>query len=355
MQIQPLRLAIAGSGMRSRAVWQPHVDDDPGFELVGVQDIAESSLVKAYEAGRLTPERGFLDLKRMLAETAPAVLIVCPVHSAHAAAIEAGLDAGCHILVEKPFTTSLDDALRLTERAEELGVVLAVVQNWRTKSVGVALRAAVEAGVVGPVSHIFFRYLRDRELPHLPEYLFAEEDPMLYALTVHHVDLYRHVLGQEIARIEARSFHPPWSRYQSNSLVQLWMETDAGVAISYTGTISSRQSSLPWENLVVEGELGSLVNDSNFLDPPLLLCRRGETDPVDLTAAAPTREPSEQYVLADRAILANFRDAVLQGIEPISPARENLGTVAAVDAIRRALHSGRPVELEPLRVTPPAT
>jgi predicted dehydrogenase len=354
MSARSLRIAISGCGMRSRTVWQRHVDEDPALELVGVQDVAESSLEKAYELGRITPGQGFLELERMLAETTPDALIVAPVHSAHAAAIGAGLEAGCHILVEKPFATSLDAAIRLTTRAEELGLVLAVVQNWRTKSVGVALRAAVEEGLVGPVSHLLFRYLRDRELAHLPEYLFAEEDPMLYALTVHHVDLYRYVLGQEIAMVEARSFHPPWSRYRGDSLVQLWMETDGGVAISYAGTISSRQSSLPFENLVIEGERGSLVNDSNFLDPPLLLYRRGESEPVDLTADAPTRGPSDQYELADRAILGNFRDAVLRGAEPISPARENLGTVAALDAIRDALHSGRPVELEPLAAAPPA-
>jgi predicted dehydrogenase len=334
--------------MRSRTVWQRHLLDDPRFDLVGVQDVAHESLEKAFELGTIKAEHGYLSLPELLERARPDALVVCPVHLAHAEAIEAGLEANCHVLVEKPFTTSLDASVRLTADSESRGLVLGVVQNWRTKSVGSALRRAVQDGRVGRVSHVFFRYVRDRELPHLPGYLFDEAHPMLYALTVHHVDLFRYALDEEIVRVEARAFHPPWSRYRDPSVQHVWMETSGGVRISYVGTISSRNSHLPWENLVVEGELGSLVNESSFSDPPLLLSRRGE-EPVDLTADAPTRDPAEQYALADRAILGNFYDAIRNGAELISPARENLGTVAAVEAVREALDTGEPVVVPQFR------
>jgi len=256
-----LRIAICGSGNRSRSVWQRHLTELSGFEFVGVQDVHRPSLEQSLAEGRATEAQLFDDLETMLAETRPDALIVCPVHAAHASAAITALEHGCHVLVEKPFTTDLAEAVRVTELAEARGLVVGVVQNWRTKSAGRALKRALDDNLIGTVSHIFFRYLRDRELPSLPEYLFDEPDPMLYALTVHHVDLYRYVLGQEIVSVEGRDFHPPWSRYRHPSLVHLWMETDGGVAISYTGTISSRNNRLyPWENLIVEGELGSISN-----------------------------------------------------------------------------------------------
>jgi predicted dehydrogenase len=343
--VTTLRVAICGCGMRSRTVWQRHLGELPEFELVGVQDVHEPSLARALEEGTIAPDQAFATLDGMIEATKPDALLVCPVHSAHAAAAEAGLAAGCHVLVEKPFTTELSDAVRLADSAEERGLVLGVVQNWRTKSVGQALRRAVAEGAIGEVSHIFFRYVRDRELPHLPEYLFEEPEPMLYALTIHHVDLYRWILGQEIALVDGRSFGPRWSRYAHPSGMHVWMETEAGVGISYVGTVSSRSAHIPWENLLVEGELGTLVTDSNTFDPPLLLSRRGDPEPVDLTADVMTREPPDQYVLADRAILMNFQRAVTRGEPLISPARENIGTVAAVDAIRTSLREGRPVEV----------
>lgn len=347
--VTALRVAICGSGNRSRSVWQRHLRELDGFELVGVQDTHAASLARAVESGSITREETFLDLDEMLDRTKPDALIVCPVHSAHAGAAEAALRRDVHVLVEKPFTTRVVDAIRLADLAEQAGLQLGVVQNWRTKSVGQALRRAVEAGEIGQVSHVFFRYLRDRELPHLPDYLFDERDPMLYALTVHHVDLFRWALGVEITSVEGHAFHPPWSRYRHPSMVQVWFETDSGVVISYTGTISSRNGHhFNWEHFIVEGELGSIFNDSDFSDPPLLLSRRGDEALVDLTADVTERDPQQQYDLGDRRLLLNFAAAIQDGTPLIAPARDNIGTVAAVDATRIALDEGRAVRVADL-------
>src|SRR5947209_8303716 len=103
--MRDLRLAICGSGMRSRSVWQQHVTNVEGFELVGVQDVHPPSLEKSIEQGTITSEQAYDDWDRLLDETKPDAVIVCPVHSAHAAAATAAIERGCHVLVEKPFTT----------------------------------------------------------------------------------------------------------------------------------------------------------------------------------------------------------------------------------------------------------
>lgn len=327
-----LRVAICGSGMRSRSVWQRHVRDTDGLELVGVQDVSSDSLAQAVDAGTVTADQTYLDLDELLGASRPDVLLVCPVHAAHASAAAAGLEAGCHVLVEKPLSTTLSDACALVASARERDLRLGVVQNWRTKTVGRRLRQAVEEGLVGAVSHIFFRYLRDRELPHLPEYLFEEHDPLLYAMTIHHVDLFRYVLGQEIAHVEVRTARPRWSRYREPSVLQAWLETDGGVVIAYTATFSSRNAHLPLESLQVEGELGTLHNESAYFEPPLLLSRRGDDEPVDLTADEARRDSASQYVLGDRTILENFRDSVLSGAPLVADGEENLGTLATIEA-----------------------
>jgi len=343
--VTALRVAISGSGMRSRSVWQRRVLETDGLELVGVQDVSRESLGKAVEGGTVTAEQTFLDLDDLLSETRPDVLIVCPIHTAHAAAATAGLEAGAHVLVEKPLATSLADACALVELARARDLRLGVVQNWRTKTVGRRLREAVADGLVGEVSHVFFRYLRDRELPHLPDYLFDEDDPLLYAMTIHHVDLFRYALGQEIAHVEVRTASPRWSRYRAPSVLQAWMETDAGVAISYAGTFSSRNAHLPLESLQVEGELGTLHNESVYFEPPLLLSRRGDDAPVDLTADEPVRDSDGQYVIGDRTILENFRDAVATGSDLVCSGEANLGTLATIEAAARSAREG--VALDP--------
>ncbi len=190
---------------------------------------------------------------------------------------------------------------------------------------------------IGEVSHISFRYLRDREKPHLPDYLFDEQDPILWAVAVHHFDLFRYILGQEIVHVEGRAARPTWTRYRTPSINDLWMETDGGVVISYLASFCSRNAHIPQESLQVHGELGTLYNDSQYFEPPLLLSRRELEEPIDLTADVTARDEPGQYNIADTAILENFHAALAEGEPLIAPARDNLGTLAAIEAASTAI------------------
>ena len=76
------------------------------------------------------------------------------------------------------------------------------------------------------------------------------------------------------------------------SINDLWLETEGGVVISYVASFSSRNAHIPQESLQVEGELGTIYNDSDYFEPPLWLSLRGEKgDPVDLTAGGRPRRP----------------------------------------------------------------
>ena len=310
---------------------------DSGLELAGVMDPAQGSLDASVAEGHIDARCCFTDLATMLDRTRPDAVIACPVIAAHGQAVREGLEAGCHVLVEKPFVTDLDEARELTDLAAERRLKLGVVQNWRTKSVGATLKEAIDSGTIGEVSHIVFRYLRDREKPHLPEYLFHEADPILWAMSIHHFDLFRFVLDQEIVEVEGHAARPAWSRYHVPSINDLWMQTDGGVVISYVSSFSSRNAHIPQESLQVDGELGTLYNDSEYSEPPLLLSARDMDEPVDLTARVSVRDVQGQYDLGDKAILENFRSAVTEDSPLIASASDNLGTLAAIDAARAAI------------------
>lgn len=330
--------------MRSRRVWQRHLAQLPGFGLVGVMDPAPAALEASVAGGHVDSSRCFTDLDEMLGTTRPDALLACPIIAAHGWAVQTGLQAGVHVLVEKPFVTELSEARTLVELAEQRQLLLGVVQNWRTRSAGQALRQALVENTIGAVSHIVFRYLRDREQPHLPDYLFDEPDPILWAMGVHHLDLFRYALGEEIVHVEGHAARPAWSRYRVPSINDLWLETGGGVVISYVASFSSRNAHIRQESLQVEGELGTIFNDSDYFEPPLWLSLRGEEEgPLDLTAdvGAAEREYQAQYDIADLAILQNFRAAVIHGTPLIASGRDNLGTLSAIDAARTAIVAER--------------
>lgn len=343
----PIRIALCGAGMRGRSVWAPLISETEGVELAGAQDPSEASRQALAGTGLLDSDLMFSDPGELLDTVKPDALLVCSPHHTHAQAALSALRRGCHVLVEKPFVTDLGDGLKLVEEAEQKGLTLAVVQNWRTKSAGRALKGAIDGGLIGEVSHVFFRYLRDRELPTLPAYLFEEPYPLLYAVAVHHVDLFRHLFDCEVASVEARGFRPRWSRYSEPSGCHMWIEMTKGVVVSYAGTFSSRSQHYQWENLIIEGETGSLINESRSLEPPLYLSRRGEAS-IDLTAEVSVRDPAGQYRLADSAILENFRDAVQGLARPLVSGADNVGTIAALQACFESFRTGGRVDVSRL-------
>jgi hypothetical protein len=101
------------------------------------------------------------------------------------------------------------------------------------------------------------------------------------------------------------------------------------------------------ESLQVEGELGTLFNESEYSEPPLWLLR-GAASKVDLTSEVGVRDSAGQYTSADIAILRNFRAAIIEGEPLISPARDNLATLSVVEGARECFRHRRAVNPQEL-------
>ena len=71
----------------------------------------------------------FLDFREALEKTSCDAVLVSPVAEAHAAAALAAIQAGCHLLIEKPMVTVLADAFGIAQAARGKGVVVAVVPH----------------------------------------------------------------------------------------------------------------------------------------------------------------------------------------------------------------------------------
>jgi predicted dehydrogenase len=85
---------------------------------------------------------------------------ICAPPGAHAALIERALDAGLHVLSEKPLATRLDDAARLASAAARSGRVLHTVHNWLHAPICLKVSALIGDGAVGAVRSVRWRTLR---------------------------------------------------------------------------------------------------------------------------------------------------------------------------------------------------
>lgn len=140
---------------------------DDHFELVAGAFASDPERARASaEALHVAPERAYGDFREMArAEGArddgiDAVAIVTPNHLHHTVA-DAFLDAGIHIICDKPMTTDLDQARDLVGKARDSGLVFAVTHNYSGVPMVRQMREMVRGGELGALRVIEARYLQD--------------------------------------------------------------------------------------------------------------------------------------------------------------------------------------------------
>lgn len=142
----PLRAAIVGTG----AIADAHVQAiaaTPDAELVAVVD-RDPSHARAF-ADRWGGPAVADSLEALLAEGAVDVLHICTPPGVHAAQAIAALDAGAHVICEKPAALSLDELDAMTDAASRNDRRLAVVFQQRTGTAAAHVRGLLESGALG--------------------------------------------------------------------------------------------------------------------------------------------------------------------------------------------------------------
>jgi predicted dehydrogenase len=85
---------------------------------------------------------------------------ICAPPGSHAALIERALDAGLHVLSEKPLVTRVEDAKRVAAAAASAGRVLHTVHNWLEAPICRKISALIDEGAIGAVRSVRWRTLR---------------------------------------------------------------------------------------------------------------------------------------------------------------------------------------------------
>ncbi|MGL5138660.1 MAG: Gfo/Idh/MocA family protein [Beijerinckiaceae bacterium] len=141
------------------------LDDHYSF-VAGALSSTPQKAMRSGQALGLDPDRIYGDFREMARAEAErpdgieAVSIVTPNHM-HAAAAEAFLKAGIHVICDKPLTTTLSDAKRLGALAHETGRVFAVTHNYTGYPMVRHARAMVAAAELGDIRVVQVEYPQD--------------------------------------------------------------------------------------------------------------------------------------------------------------------------------------------------
>lgn len=332
-----IRVIVAGMGQRGRD-WAREVRADAEFELGACVDVDEGVLREASGSLSVPPEQCFRELKTALDQTGCEAVIVATSADSHTEICRTALARGLGVLVEKPFTLRLEEAVELVTLAERKGAPLVVAQNYRYMRAHRAARRLIREGALGRIGMVVSQYYR---VPHeMVASLARLPHNVMWGMGVHHIDALRYVLGDEITSVAAQSFTPPWSELPEGASMQVLLAFAGGARGFYSATYESsgheffERGQEFYQRFV--GERATL----HVFHRWLVLCERGRLP--RLVRRGP-RAATEESIL-----LQQMKRALLDGEVPESSGRDNLQTVAVMEACVRSATEQRWIDPQEL-------
>lgn len=185
-EVKPLKCAVVGVGYLGKFHAQKY-RALPDCELVAVVD---SDLKQARMVGELVRTEALTNYHDLLGRV-DAVSIVVPT-SLHFQVAYAFLEAGTHVLVEKPITVTLEEADQLIHIAREKGLILMVghLERFNTALLGLDLTLGK------PV------FIESHRLA--PFNQRANDVSVVLDLMIHDIDIILDLVGSEVEKIEAK-------------------------------------------------------------------------------------------------------------------------------------------------------
>lgn len=336
---QEVRVGVIGTGM-GRLHMQAY-SEIPGVRIVAICDLNEAEARQFAE--RYGAQHVFRDYRDMCAcQDLDAISIAVPNYL-HAPFTLAALDAGLHVLCEKPMATTLEDAEAMVAKARQTGKRLMVHMNNRFRDSNLVLGQMAPAGELGQVYYGRASMIRRRSVPtiHFPStgimgrgdwFLNAEKagGGALMDIGVHAYDLMWWFMGSpKPVAVSASTYRMIYEDEAARAGVQFDVDELASAMVRYDNgatafvDVSWAAHQEPEWNVRVFGSKAGIM-----LKPPTVFRDRG-----GILESTQVEVPEMERISPQR----HFVDCIRDPEKPlISSGEEALQVVRVLDAIRRS-------------------
>ncbi|MHA6485367.1 Gfo/Idh/MocA family protein [Paenibacillus sp. strain BS8-2] len=209
------KLAIIGCGGIANGKHMPSLKHLKNVEMVAFCDIVEERAVEAAAQYGAEGARVYTDYTELLKDATIDIVHVCTPNDSHADIAIAAMEAGKHVMSEKPMAKTASDAGRMLEAAKRTGKKLTVGYNNRFRTDSQILKQVCEAGELGEVYYAKAHAVRRRAVPTWGVFLDEEKQgggPLIdigthaLDLTLWMMDNYKPkvVLGQSFHKLSGR-------------------------------------------------------------------------------------------------------------------------------------------------------
>ena len=282
-----------------------------------------------------------------------AVLIAAP-HPLHADLAIRAMEAGKHVLCEKPIAVSVGEARRMAEASERTGRVLALMFNQRTNCLYRAVHEELCSGRMGAVKRVvwivtdWYRTQRYYDSGRWRATWKGEGGGVLLNQCPHQLDLLIWLCGRP-RRVSAVCHEGKWHHIEVEDDVSAYLEFENGA----TGVFITSTGDCPGTNrLEIDCERGKLVCEGGQA-----ICQRMPQNEREVcfqsdnpwyqpelrTEVLPLDGRNEQHV----GVLNAFAAHLLRGEPLVADREDGLKALELSNAIHLAGWTGKPVTLPP--------
>lgn len=189
-----LRVAVIGVGSMGKNHARVY-SELPDVDLVGVSD---ASAETARSIGEKHGVPGYEDFRQLLTEQKPDAVSIAVPTALHEEVAMAVMEAGCHLLIEKPIAATVEEGRRIIQRANDLQRVLMVGHIVRFNPAMQELKKKLAAGELGRIFQVFCR--RAGPFP-----ARIRDVGVVVDLAPHDVDVMRFLLEENPKRVYAET------------------------------------------------------------------------------------------------------------------------------------------------------
>ena len=339
----PLRVAIVGLEHGHVEGFLSALPQHKDVELVGIAD-ADPALFAKYQKKYSLAETLFYRTEaNMIEKTHPQAVLVYTSIGEHRHAIEIAAQYGVSVMVEKPLTISLSDALAIRQTARKYKIHVLVNYETTWYSSNKAAYDEVEQGRIGAIRRVVIHdgHQGPKEIGVPPEFLGWLTDPAqngagaLYDFGCYGVDLMTWLMhGETPLTVTAVANHDKPQLYPN-------VDDDATIVLQYPHAQAVIQASWNWpfsrKDMEVYGATGYAIT----VGPDKVRLRREHDSEEQLSTAAPLSGSQNNSLSYLAAVLRGQSDP--KG--DLTALDTNVIVMQILDAARESVRTGKSVKL----------
>ena len=322
-----VKVGVIGCGSIARYRHLPEYHTHPNVEIIAVCDVA---LERAQSVAQTYGAKAYTDYIELINDEEINAVSICTPNVFHAPMSIAALQAGKHVLCEKPMATTIEEAERMNEAANVSGKILMIGHNQRFVPSHQKAKAMIAKGELGKIYSFRTAFghsgPEDWSIDGKDSWFFKKDQAVIGAmgdLGVHKADLLRFILGEEM--MEVAAFVETSAKKETNvdDTAVCILRTESGII----GTLAASWSYLKEDNsTIIYGEKAVLRLEDDPTYSLIIHHVDGRTETFQLGHIQSNDEGGQH----DSGVIRAFIDSIVNQKEPPITGMEGLKSLKVI-------------------------